>query len=90
MTDVSLFKKLLEPERPRFTPLPRLKRVWLCAYRSKILPGRFQYHLWTGRALPPLYQFFTFNLEHARAAAESLGATVFEHGPPEAFGRVPE
>ncbi|MFZ0766602.1 MAG: hypothetical protein WA832_03520 [Bradyrhizobium sp.] len=86
MTDISVFKKLLEP--PSFTPLPR-SRVWLCAYRSKILPSRFQYHLWIGK-YSPLYEFSTLNVEHARAAAKFLGETVIEHGPPEAFGRVPK
>ena len=86
MTDISVFKKLLEPAS--FTSLPR-PMVWLCAYQSKILPGRFEYNLWIGKS-SPLYEFSTFNVEHARAAAKFLGKTVIEHGPPEAFGRVPK
>jgi len=90
MTDISVFKKMLAPEPGRFTPTsPRLKKVWLCAYKSKILPGRFQYHLWTGK-YSPLYEFSTFNLKHARGAAYGLGEIIIEQGPPEAFGRAPE
>jgi hypothetical protein len=83
MTDISMFKKMLATERA----LPRRKRIWLCAYKSKFVTDRFQYHLWLGPDMKALYEFSTFNLEHARTAAELLGETVFEHGPPEAFRR---
>ena len=85
MTDISVFKKMLEPERASLIPLPRRKRVWLCAYKAKFLPDRFQYHLWLGPDMRALYEFSTFNLYHARTVAEMFGKTVFEQGPPEAW-----
>jgi hypothetical protein len=86
MSDISVFKKLLEPEPPRFIPLPQLPKIWLCAYKSKKWPASYYYCLWIG-GKTPLSSLFTFNLEHARAAAAQLGETIIEHGPPKAFGR---
>jgi hypothetical protein len=57
--------------------------VWLTAIPHKTRTSRFLYVI--GAKHWPLSKLFTFSLADARAAAESFGVPVKEHGPLEAF-----
>ncbi len=88
MSDISVFKKLLEqPDTvvPAHVVMPKV--LWLAAYERE--PGLYAYRIGCkGWALAKL---FTFNLADARAAAAELSKIycrpIKECGPPEAFGR---
>jgi hypothetical protein len=86
MTDISVFKKMLQqPDAPAPGHIqPRF--VWLHADEPK--PGKFYYRVWLKGW--PLSELYTHNLAAARAAAEWFGVPVKEHGPSEAFGRKPK
>ena len=83
MTDISVFKKMLQqPDAPMPGHVqPRF--VWLHADEPR--PGKFYYRVWLKGW--PLSKLYTHNLADARAAAEWFGVPVKEHGPPEAFGQ---
>jgi hypothetical protein len=88
MSDISIFKKILEQpdaDGPARVVMPKV--LWLAAYERD--PGLYVYRIGCkGWALANL---FTFNLGDARAAAAELAKVycrpVKECGPPEAFGR---
>jgi hypothetical protein len=86
MTDISVFKKILEQPHdapsPRYVP-PRV--IWLAAYKSTAFPDRFFYRV--GSKNSPLSKLLTYSLEGGRAVAKSFGLPVQELGPPEAFNR---
>jgi hypothetical protein len=88
MTDISIFKKILEqPDAAAPDPAMPPKVMWLAAYERE--PGLYVYRIGSkGWAISNL---FTFSLTDARAAANQLGKIycrpVKECGPPAAFGR---
>jgi hypothetical protein len=95
MTDISLFKKILEAAANEPVRLPV---IWLCAYVMPFRPAPgtwpwrcsaalYSYHLWVGRPTP-LFKMSTTSLADARAVAAELAETVIECGPPDAFRKA--
>ena len=86
MSDISIFRKILEqPDAPLHVYVqPRW--IWISANNSESQTGQFYYRVSNG----PISKLFTCNLADARAAAELFGLPVKEYGPPEAFGRKPK
>jgi hypothetical protein len=88
MSDISIFKKILEqPDAAGPGHVVPPKVIWLAAHERE--PGLYVYHLGCkGWAVSKL---FTFDLADARAAADQLAKIycrpVKEYGPPAAFGR---
>jgi hypothetical protein len=80
MTDISVFKKMLDQK-----PYSTAKGYVYLAARLEIRTGRFAYSV--GFKSWPISKLFTFSLADARAAAASFGVPVIEVGPPEAFVR---
>jgi hypothetical protein len=87
MSDISVFKKILEQPNATSASHAAPKILWLCAYERQ--PGLYSYHV--GNRGWAIRKLGCFDLEGARAAANQLAGiyqrVVKESGPPEAFGR---
>jgi hypothetical protein len=82
VSDISIFKKILEQPDMPMPDYVRPRWVWLVSYKTT--SGRFAYQI-GGKG--PLSKLRTYSLADARVAAESFGLPVKEYGPPAAFGR---
>jgi hypothetical protein len=82
MTDISIFKKMLDHKPPYSTA-----RGYVYLSAHEVRPGQFAYHV--GFKSWPISMLFTFDLAAAREAAASFGVPVVEVGPLQAFGRRP-
>jgi hypothetical protein len=84
MTDISVFKKILEQPDAPLPVYVQPRFIWISARKTET--GRFCYRVGSG----PLSKLPTYSLVDARAVAETYRVPVKEYGPPEAFGRKPK